>query len=74
MKNLIPFLIFTCLACDDDGMPNNQHGCVTGIPIHKTEVVTIGCGTQEQFNNFTIYHVDYKDLKWTPVNSCNECK
>lgn len=74
MKKIVPLLFLVAMACDDDGIPTNQPGCVTGVPIYKTERVTIGCGTQSQFNDFNIYRVDYKDLKWTPVSNCSECK
>jgi hypothetical protein len=80
MKNkslLVAIATLSCwltISCDHDGIPTNQPGCVTGVPNYKTERVTIGCGTQAQFNDFNIYRVDYKDLKWTPVSNCSECK
>jgi hypothetical protein len=71
-------LIFCLIAisCQDDGIKHDQHGCVTGIRINdpSDKRVLIGCGTQEQYYNFALYHVDYLDVQWTKANSCNECK
>lgn len=76
MKKLIPFAILACTTCNDGGIDSDQPGCVTGDWIHdnKDVVVNIGCGTQAQYGNFALYRVDYKDLKWIPVNDCSECK
>lgn len=73
---LVTLLAMNLLSCDDDGISNDQPGCVTGIHINDdtNTRVNIGCGTQEQYNNFAILRVDYIDLKWEAVDSCNECR
>jgi hypothetical protein len=76
MKKIIPFILLAFIACDDDGLDSDHPGCVTGDYIHDSvdKIVTIGCGTQGQYGNFALYRIDYTDLKWTPVDDCNNCK
>lgn len=79
MKNKSPLIILMLIlimSCKDDGISPDQPGCVTGIRINdpSDKRVLIGCGTQEQYYNFALYHVDYMDVQWKSASSCDDCK
>lgn len=70
----ITLLGIMLFSCDDDGISNDQRGCISGIPNGSITRVIIGCGTQAQYNSFAYYRVDYQELKWEAINKCEECK